>query len=259
MTTVISLDPRRRRDLVAQLQLLLRHTDSGARSGVLTFGIAALDSYLPYGGLSLGALHDIVPDTSEDLPAAFGFIIALICCVKSTGPVLIVTSPKRSYSGQIHGHGFNTMGLDPNRAILIEAEDDIEVHWVIEEALKSRVPAVIAALPRREPDLKTGRRLHLAAEKAGLPLLLLKPSAKGKTSAGLTRWRIGAAPALRDRFSLLKAWRWRVALERCRNGRTGDWLVEFDHDTHRFSLAQAMADRALSPGTGTQFFSRRSG
>ena len=260
MITVISFDrSRSRREIVAQLQLLLHRTDSGIRSGIFTFGVPAIDNYLPHGGLSLGALHDIVPDTPEDLPAAFGFIIALLCRSMGTGPVLIVTSPKGLVSGRIHGHGLTMLGLDPRRAILIETEDEIQVHWVIEEALKSHVPAAIAAMAGAEPDIKAGRRLHLAAEKAGLPLLFLRPGGGGKSSAGMTRWRIGGAQAARDRFGILTAWRWRVKLERCRNGRPGEWLVEFDHDTHRFSLAHALADHALPQSAIMQSLSRRSG
>jgi protein ImuA len=260
MTTVINLDRNRgRREIIAELQRRLRQTGSRNPSGVFSFGLPALDDYLPQGGLSLGALHDIVPDTPEDLPSAFGFIIALLCRLRNAGPVLIVTSPRGLVLGRIHGHGLTMLGLDPRRAILIEAKDEIQIHWAVEEALKSKVPAAIAALVGAEPDLKTGRRLHLAAEKAGLPLLFLRPDGGGKSSAGLTRWRIGAAQAARDRFGLLKAWRWRVRLERCRNGRPGEWLVEFDHGTHRFSLAAAVADHAFPHGTITQSFTRRSG
>ena len=260
MTNIISLDQNRsRRAIIADLQHLLRERDAGVGSGVFTFGVQELDGYLPQGGLRLGALHDIVPQTSEDLAAAFGFVIALLCRIAGLGPVLIATSPKALVPGRIHGHGLNMLGLDPQRAILIEAGDEIQAHWVIEEALKSHVPLAIVALPGGEPGLKTGRRLHLAAEKAGLPLFLLRPDAKGKSSAGSTRWRIGGAQAARDRFGLLKAWGWRVVLERCRNGRPGEWLVEFDHDTHRFNLAHPMADRALSQSASTQSLSRRSG
>jgi protein ImuA len=260
MSTVISFGRNRsRRAIITDLQGLLRRTESGVKTGLFTFGLPALDGYLPQGGLSLGALHDIVPDSREDLPVAFGFAIALIGRIASSGPVLIVTTPRGLASGQVHGHGLNMIGLDPKRVVLIEAGDEIQAHWVLEEALKSAVPAAIAAVAETEPDLKTGRRLHLAAEKTGLPLLLLRPNGKGKSSAGATRWRIGAALAGRDRFGLLTGWRWRVSLERCRNGRPGEWLVEYDHDTHRFSLAAAVADRTFHQGGGAQSLARRSG
>jgi protein ImuA len=71
-----------------------------------------------------------------------------------------------------------------------------------------------------------------------------------EASAAATRWRVGAAPAARDRFGLITRARWRLTLERCRNGRTGEWMVEYDHVAHRFSLAAALADPAVSRSTG---------
>jgi protein ImuA len=258
MTNVISFDRNRNRgDIVAQLQHLLRQKDTSVEAGVFSFGLPVLDGYLPHGGLSLGALHDIVPQAADDRPSAFGFLTALICCISQSGPVVIVSSLEDREAGRIYGHGLDTLGLDPRRVILIEAGDEIRAHWAIEEALKSKVPAAIAAAA--EPDFKTSRRLHLAAGKAGLPLLLLRPAANGKSSAGATRWRIAAARAACDRHHLLKGWRWHVALERCRNGRPGEWLVEFDHDTHRFSLAAAVADPAFPQGAVAQSIPHRSG
>jgi protein ImuA len=65
-----------------------------------------------------------------------------------------------------------------------------------------------------------------------------------ESTVAMTRWRVSSMQAARDRFDLTSRWRWRLKLERCRNGRTGEWLVEFD-DAYRFSLAAAMADPAL--------------
>ena len=95
-------------------------------------------------------------------------------------------------------------------------------------------------------DLKTSQRLHLAATDCGLPLLLLRPAQTLELSAAATRWRIGTAAAARDRFGLFARPRWHLQLERCRNGRPGEWVVEYDHVAHRFSLAAALADPALS-------------
>ena len=80
--------------------------------------------------------------------------------------------------------------------------------------------------------------------------MLLRPAQADDASAAATRWRIGTAEAARDRFGLLARTRWRARLERCRNGRPGEWLVEFDHAAYRFSLAPPLADPALSRRAG---------
>jgi protein ImuA len=117
--------------------------------------------------------------------------------------------------------------------------------------VRCAVPVAVAGLVGKL-DLKASQRLQLAAADAGLPLLMLRTGPTREASAAATRWRIGTAEAARDRFGLLVRTRWTVRLDRCRNGRTGEWLVEFDHAAYRFSLAAAMADPALScrPGAG---------
>jgi protein ImuA len=101
-------------------------------------------------------------------------------------------------------------------------------------------------------DLKMSQRLHLAAREAGSPLFLLRPGPALEASAAATRWRIGTAEAARDRFGLLARWRWRLKLQRCRNGRVGEWVVEYDHVAHRFSLAATLADPAVPRRAGAQ-------
>jgi protein ImuA len=223
----------------------------------LPFGVPALDACLPQGGLAFGALHEVAPEAAPDIPAAFGFVAALLGRMPQGGPVLLVASPRGlAGCGRPHGHGLNALGLDPARMILVEPRDERQALWAMEEALHSGVPAAVAGATGKELDLKTTQRLQLAARTSRLPLLLLRLAGASGTSAAVTRWRIGAARAARDRFGLIARWRWRVRLERCRNGRSGEWLVEWDHGAHRFRLAAAVADPALSCSAGTQSLAR---
>jgi protein ImuA len=166
-------------------------------------------------------------------------------------PVLLVLSGRGlADCGEPHGRGLAALGLDPSRLILVEAEDETQALWALEEALRSAVPAAVGGAIGKGLNLKTSRRLHLAAGGSGLPLFLMHPAATG-SSAAATRWRVGTAEAARDRFGLLARPRWHLCLERCRNGRPGEWLVEFDH-AYRFSLAAEMADPALPRGAEAQ-------
>jgi len=135
--------------------------------------------------------------------------------------------------------------------ILVETPDRAQMLWALEEALRSGAPAAVAGAIA-ELDLKTSQRLHHAAREAGLPLVLLRPSRTREASVAATRWRIGTAEAARDRFGLITRWRWHLMLERCRNGRPGEWFVEFDHVSHRFSLAAPVADPATALGASAQ-------
>jgi protein ImuA len=155
--------------------------------------------------------------------------------------------------GLPYGHGLAQMGLDPSRLLLVETRHPKDAFWAMEEALRAAAGlAVVAGAVEAQPDLTMSRRLNLAAGDSGTPLLLLRPPTAAGITAALTRWRIGAAPAGRDRFGSFAGYRWTITLERCRNGRPGRWLLEWDHVAHRFHLAEILADRTLSPGRGPE-------
>jgi protein ImuA len=237
---------------------------------LLPFGLAALDSHLPMGGLACGALHEVMPETQSATPAAFGFIAAVLGRLMHNGAAHSANSPPHPDGGRVflvipaygqreygrpHGHGLSALGLDPARLIQIETMHRRETLWALEEALRSGAPTAVAGIIDKL-DLKSSQRLHLAATDSGVPLLLLRPTSPfppsptygegWEASAAATRWRVGPAKAARDRFGLFARARWHLRLERCRNGRPGEWVVEYDHVAHRFSLAAALADPALS-------------
>jgi protein ImuA len=242
-----------RAEAVKELQgLMARLERVPLKPPVLPFGVPDLDRRLPQGGLSCGALHEVAPVTAGDLPAALGFIAALMSRLPPGGPLLLVLSSRNLIRcGRPHGHGLRTFGFDPARLLLAETADEKLGLWAMEEALRSGAPmAVIGAVDARL-DLKMSQRLNFAAADSNIPLVLLRPPAAIGTNTAATRWRIGTAPAQRDRFGLLARWRWRVELERCRNGRPGEWMVEFDHVANCFSLATALADPAHARASGT--------
>lgn len=237
-----------RAEIVADLRRRLARMEgmAGDREDSLSFGLPALDSHLPQGGLAFGAVHEIAPASDADLPAAFGFLLALLGRLPGHTPLLLVLSARKlARCGKLHGHGAAGLGIDPTRLILVETANETEALWATEEAVRARGPAAVASVLAGKLDLKTSQRLLHAARDARLPLLLLRASGESVVTAA-TRWRIGAIPGVRDRFGMLSGWRWHIALERCRNGRPQEWRVEFDHATHRFGLAAAVAGVSLA-------------
>ena len=257
---------RNRAAVMAELRRLMPRM--GEQRKPLPFGLAAIDSHLPDGGLACGALHEIVPAAEGCVATALGFIAAVLARISSAPPqgqreqraasprahplfFIAPTYGLRPYRphGRLHGHGFNALGLDPARLILVETAHRKETLWAMEEAVRSAAPAAVVGVIDTL-DLKLSQRLHLAATDAGLPVFLLRPAPTLESSAAATRWRIGPAKAARDRFGLLTQPRWHLQLERCRNGRPGEWVVEYDHVAHRFSLAAALADFSRARGAG---------
>ena len=294
---------RNRAAVAEELRRLLPRMEEDFRAArTVPLGLSVIDRHLPRGGLSCGALHEVVPETQGTTPTAFGFIAALLIrlstpAISSIPPCgeglgvgvgrpsagldalrqprdpppypppqggrergrrpLFFVMPRYGLGphGRLHGHGLGTLGLDPARLILVETAHRRDTLWAMEEALRSRAPLAVAGMIDKL-ELKLSQRLQLAAVDAGLPLLLLRPASTLESSAAATRWRIGTAKAARDRFGLIARARWHLTLERCRNGRPGEWMVEYDHVANRFSLAAALADPALSRGAGEQAFGK---
>jgi protein ImuA len=209
---------------------------------------------LPGPGLVCGVLHEVGAAAHRDGPAALGFLFALMVCAQHArpGPAVFVAS-RRSLAdfGDPYGHGLRQLGLDVGRFLLVETGSAKEALWALEEVLRSAaVPAMVAGAVEGALDLTSSRRLNLAAAAHGTPLLLLRGAQAAGSSAASTRWRIGMAPAARDAFGTISRCRWSVALERCRNGRPGQWVFEWDHVAHCFHLVEGMADRAFPAHAG---------
>lgn len=220
-----------------------------AAAPCLPFGLPEIDERLPQGGLALGSLHEIAPDADADAPAALGFTLALIArhLARAEGEAVLVMG--RGHPTP-YGHGLADLGLDPGRLLLFEVETDTEAYRAVEESLRAQGLRAVAGLVDAGLPLKQSRRLHLAAGRTDLLLLILRPAHGAQPNVAATRWRIAAAAAARDRFGCISCPRWRVHLDRCRNGRTGHWLLEWDHAAHRFGLAGTLADHALEAGPG---------
>ena len=217
-----------------------------------------LDEALPGGRLDRHGLHDVTAETARLWPCAVGFGLALVSRLRQAGAegaILWCQSRRMAEeAGRIYGHGLAGFGLDPAGLLLVTAAKDKDVLWAMEEGLRARgLAAVIGETD--DADFTASRRLALAATENRIPALLLRPPRNaGEASAAATRWRIGAAPMTADpwdeRMPLHP--RWRVELLRCRGGRPGAWIVEWNHATHRFSLAAGLADRTVQPCCSAQ-------
>jgi len=209
----------------------------GARHrGVLPFGVAAIDRVLPEGGLALGALHEIFgagPD-EEDGAAAAGFIAGIAGRI-SGGLVLWCLKHR-----DLHGPGLAAHGLDPARIAIVRAARDDDLLWALEEGLRTPGVAAVVGEIGRLP-MVAGRRLQLAAERAGIPALVLRRWRTGaeaaaertRPSAAVTRWRIAPLPSLPDADvpelqRLIGRPRWRIELLRCRGGEPATWIMPVD-------------------------------
>lgn len=255
---------RSKNEQIAALRRTVAQLERGAIDAApahLSLGLPEVHRHLPGPGLPLGALHEVLAATYGDRPAAFGFVAALAACAlraqgKAGGGPLVFIAPRRCFAdfGAPYGHGLRALGINLGRVLLVETQNDQDALWAMEEALRPEAAAcAVAGTIDGKLDLTESRRLNLTASSSGALLAVLRSHAATGSSAAATRWRVAAAASGRDRFGALSGPRWNVTLERCRNGRPGHWLLEWNHVADRFHLAQVVADRAPAarPGQAT--------
>lgn len=192
------------------------------------------------GGLARGRVHEIYAAEAGDIGSAMGFAVAFAARLTHPGqPVLWLRAARAARAGgMIQANGWAELGGIPADAIVGVMPDGMAVLRAAIDAL--RCPALGVVIVEswgamRELDLTASRRLALAAEKSGVPLLLVRMDAAPVPSAAQTRWQVASAPsrALPGNAPGLPAFD--VTLLRQRSGPCGlGWRLEWDRDRRIF-------------------------
>ena len=226
------------------------------------FGIAAIDDLLPDAGLAGGALHEVLGQGADSEHAALPSLLIGALLAPAPGQVLWAMRGRDLFAPALAA-----IGLHPDRLILVEAGS--KVLDVMEEAL--RHPGLLGVVGEIDGrlGLTASRRLQLAAETSGAIGFAIRRSRQFDDpqlcapSAAVSRWRVAALPrggnvAHLPRANLshgrpqaspermLGPAIWRLDLLRYRGMRTAlptHWILERCDETHRLSLAAALADR----------------
>jgi len=203
---------------------------------VLPFGLAAVDSRLPAGGLPCGALHEIAGGGNGALDAAAAALFADWRVAQSGKVLWCVTRP------DLFAPALSQAGLKSDRVIYLEGGDDKTVLACFEEGLRhgglGAVVAEIARLP-----MTASRRLQLAAEGSGTLGIALRrwrrqteASDFGQPTAATSRWRVSALPSTPLPVPGVGRPRWLIELIRCRAGESADFELEACDDTGHLRL-----------------------
>ncbi len=225
------------------------------RAGVLRFGIPAIDTHLPGGGLLRGALHEVAgagPDAEHAAAAALLLAGLLAQCNHQgrRGPVLWAVT-----RADLFAPALAAAGLHPDRVVFAEAGSAVPL--VMEEALRHPgLAAVVGEVGKL--DLTASRRLQLAAESSGVIAFALRrmrlasDPALAEPNAAVTRWRVAPLPSPppiphAPHVPGLARARWQLDLVRCRGGAPATWTVEAPDAQGHLSLAADLRDRSLAP------------
>ena len=213
---------------------------------VLPFGIAAVDSRLPGGGLSVGALHEVAGGGNGAIDGAAAALFTAGIAARTRGKVLwCVTRP------DLFAPALSQAGLKSDSVIYLEGGDEKTVLACFEEGLRHGGLGAVVAEVARLP-MTASRRLQLASEGSGAIGIALRRWRRqteatdfGQPTAATTRWRVSALPSTPLPVPGVGRPRWLVELIRCRAGESADFELEACDDKGHLRLP---ADLVHRPG-----------
>lgn len=187
-------------------------------------GLGPLANAFPDGVFPTGAIHEFISSSPEDTAASGGFIAGLVQKLLSKGGACLWIS----YTRRIYPPALKLFGVEPDRVIFIDVPLQKDVLWVTEEALKCEgVASVICET--KDLSFTESQRLQLAVEKSHVTGFILRKDVRQmNTTACVTRWQVRPVRSqLRSGMPGVGHPRWQVELLKVRNGRPGNWTVEW--------------------------------
>lgn len=221
----------------------------GTASRALRLGVPVVDTALG-GGLTFGALHELSPRAPMHFGAAAGFALALASLRQGSKQTLWIQQEfAAAEAGALYGPGLDLVGLPSERILILRVPRAEDALWAMEETLKCRAAVTVVAEVRNDgawTDLRTTRRLVLAAGEGGGIGFLLRHRPSAAPSPAATRWEIAAVSGARDRFGGLGPATFSIALVKNRRGPCARWLVAWNHHERVFSPALSLGVAAAS-------------
>jgi protein ImuA len=230
--------------------------DRHPQGDVLAFGIAEVDRRLGSGGIDRGGLHEVTaasPTLGDDAAATL-FIAGLAARFAASPDANAAANVAWALTRfDLYAPGLEQAGLPAARLLYLQAHNDTMALALAEDSLRDgSFAAVVAEV--KVADQTAARRLQLAAANGRTPMLLLRRWAKSgrdpleRSSAAMTRWRIGCAPSVPLAVPGVGRGCWSVELVRQRGGNPFSLLLEACDDTGRLALPAPARHRAVAAG-----------
>lgn len=209
---------------------------------VLPFGVEAIDSRLPGGGLIVGALHEVAGGGNGAIDGAAAALFAAGVAARTKGKVLWIVTRQDLFAAAVA-----QVGLHPDRVIYVEAGDEKSCLACFEEGARhGGLGAVVAEVSRL--SMTSSRRVSLAAESSATVAIAVRRWRRqteaadfGQPTASATRWRISALPSVPLPVPGVGRARWLVELIRCRAGESADFVLDACDAEGRLALSPNVA------------------
>jgi protein ImuA len=207
---------------ILQTDILRMQGFKSVNSTALDLGLGPLREAFPNASFPLGAIHEFVSARPEETAATIGFVSGLLSILMASNGVTLWISSSRL----LFPPALKNFGVDPHRIIFIDVQKEKDALWALDEALKcNALTAVVGELPNI--SFTHSRRLQLAVEESQVTGFLLRNQSRNiGTTACISRWQITPLPSESiDDLPGIGFPKWRVNLQRIRNGKPGSWDI----------------------------------
>jgi len=214
-------------DIITQLQkdiLPLQGFKITSKNTAGAVELGVINNAFPNNQFPVGAVHEFISPSPEAAASTGGFVGGILASLMRKGGATIWISAYRT----IFPPALQSFGIAPDKIIFIDLHKENEMLWVIEEALKCEgLAAVVGELP--ELSFTASRRLQLAVEQSRVTGFILRYNPRNvNTTACVTRWKITPLPTqLVGSMPGVGFPRWQVDLLKVRNGKPGNWKIEW--------------------------------
>ncbi|MFM9911046.1 MAG: ImuA family protein [Chitinophagaceae bacterium] len=218
---------------IAQLQkeiLSLQGFKTNLNKTAIDMELGPINRAFPNSVFPLGAVHEYICESGTSAAATAGFILGITSNIMREGGVSLWISSSRT----IFPPAMKSFGIDPDKFIFVDLQREKEILWVMEEALKCEgLAAVIGEV--KELSFTASRRLQLAVEQSRVTGFVIQQNPrKLNTTACISRWKITSlASELEYSMPGVGFPRWNIDLLKVRNGKPGNWQVEWANQRFR--------------------------
>ena len=207
----------------------------------LSIGLGIMEASFPGKVFTKGAVHELISNSAEEATCTSGFIsVVLGKLMPNAGYCLwISTVPRRS----IFPSALKGFGIDPERILFVDAGRTKDTLWALEEALKcNALVAVVGEIT--ELTFNDSRRLQLAVEKSHVTGFIHRFRPKTENAvACVSRWKIKPLISALNKIPGVGFSRWQVELLKVRNGKTGNWEVQWSPNGLEYLSTQLRVTR----------------
>ncbi len=195
-----------------------------AAGQVQGIGLGPLETAFPNGVFPVGAIHEMLCPTTEQAAATSGFLTGILSALMLQGGVCLWIGTQR----KIFPPSLSFFEAEADRLIFIDVNQERDVLWATEEALKCEgLAAVVAEV--REINFAQSRRLQLAVESSRVTGFILRNDLRRLSSTVcVARWQVTPLPSRTEgELPGVGFPRWQVELLRVKNGNPGSWQLEW--------------------------------